>query len=253
MISIPICPDCGSRVLTFESFSSHFQVQTFSVDLLTSSEVRTPISNKGITMSFSIYEIPKPASEEDITKYTEIRLSTLSTNPEAFGSTYAGECAFTPDQWVARINTGGRKIFITIDKDKWIGTLNVLYPEMLLGVPKHTPYPPEISAAEGRGDLDVLMIFGMWVRPGYRKRGVAQMLVQHTLEMVRRNYINQPDAEMEPVGKPKTKTRVILLKVHNGNGAAWSLYEKNGFSSRKDAEGEGTVSSDHSWMAYIME
>ena len=204
-------------------------------------------------MSFSIYEIPKPASEEDVTKYTEIRLSTLSTNPEVFGSTYAGECAFTPDQWVARVNTSGRKIFIAIDKGKWIGTLNVLYPEMLLGGPKPTPYPPEISAAEGRGDLDVLMIVGMWVRPGYRKRGVAQMLVQHTLETVRRNHINQPDAETESVGKPNLRTRAILLRVHNENGAARSLYEKNGFNYRKDADGEETVYSDQSWMAYIIE
>ena len=200
-----------------------------------------------------MYEIPKPASEEDVTKYTEIRLSTLSTNPEAFGSTYAGESAFMPDQWVARVNTSGRKIFIAIDKDKWIGALSVLYPEMLLVGPKPTPYPPEISAAEEKGDLDVLMIVGMWVRPGYRKRGVAQMLVQHTLEAVRRNDINQPDAEAEPVGKPTARTRAILLRVHNENGAARSLYEKNGFRYKKDAYGEETVSSDQSWMAYIME
>jgi GNAT superfamily N-acetyltransferase len=204
-------------------------------------------------MSFSIYEIPKPASEEDVSKYTEIRLSTLSTNPEAFGSTYARESAFTPDQWVARVNTSGRKIFIAIDEDKWIGTLNVLYPEMLLGGPKSTPYPPEISAAEEKGDFDVLMIVGMWVCPGFRKRGVGEMLVQHTLETVQRNDINQPDAEIEPVAKPTARTRAILLRVHNENGAARSLYEKNGFSYRKDADSEETVSSDQSWMAYVME
>ncbi|KIM37981.1 hypothetical protein M413DRAFT_448029 [Hebeloma cylindrosporum] len=204
-------------------------------------------------MSFSIYEIPKPASKEDVTKYTEIRLSTLSTNPEAFGSTYAGESAFTPDQWVDRVNTNGRKIFIAVDKDKgkWIGTLSVLYPEMFIGGPKYVPYPPKISAAEEKGELDVLMIVGMWVRPEYRKRGIAQMLVQHALETVRRNPTNRSDADAESVEKPTPRTRAILLRVHNTNGAARSLYEKNGFI--RDADGKEAVSSDQSWMIHIIE
>ena len=202
-------------------------------------------------MSLSVYEIPKPASEEDVTKFTEIRLSALSTNPEAFGSTYVGESGFTPDQWVARVNTSGRKIFIAIDKDKWIGTLSALYPDMLIGGPKPIPYPPEISAAEERGDLDILIIVGMWVRPGYRKRGVAQMLVEHTLETVRRSPTNRSDTETGPVDKPKPRKRAILLRVYNNNGAAQSLYEKNGF--RKNADGEEIVSSDQIWMVYIAE
>jgi len=105
-------------------------------------------------MSFSIYQIPKPASEEDVTKYTEIRLSALSTNPEAFGSTYAQESAFTREQWVARVNTNGRQTFVAIDDENWMGTLSILYPEMLIGGPKSTPYPAQISAAEvKRGNL----------------------------------------------------------------------------------------------------
>jgi len=208
-------------------------------------------------MSFSIYEIPKPASEEDITKYTEIRLSTLSTNPEAFGSTYARESAFTREQWVARVNTNGRQTFVAInnDNDNWIGTLSVLCPEMLIGGPKSTPYPAEISAAEEKGELDVLVIFGVWVRPGYRKRGVAQMLVQHTLETVRRHLISGLDRETEPVGKQNVRRRAVLLRVGDDNGAAYSLYEKNGF--RKDPDGKERTSSDGdnngSWMVYIVE
>jgi ribosomal protein S18 acetylase RimI-like enzyme len=120
---------------------------------------------------------------------------------------------------------------------------------MLLNGPKFIPYPPKISAAEERGDLDVFMIVGMWVRPGYRKRGVAQMLVQHTLETVRRNPTDKPDTELEPVDK--NRKRAILLMAHNENGAAWSLYEKNGF--KQDADSEETVSSDQSWMVYIVE
>ena len=208
-------------------------------------------------MSFSTYEIPKPASEEDVTKYTEIRLSTLSTNPEAFGSTYARESAFTREQWVARVNTNGRQTFVAInnDNDNWIGTLSVLYPEMLIGGPKSTPYPAEISAAEEKGELDVLVIFGVWVRPGYRKRGVAQMLVQHTLEAVRQHFTSRPNGETEPVGEQNPRKQTILLRVKNDNEAAYSLYEKNGF--RKDAGGEESISSDNdddeSWMVCIVE
>src|SRR5437016_2903020 len=100
-------------------------------------------------MSLTIYEIPNPASEEDVIKYTEIRLSTLSTNPEAFGSTYAAESAFTWDEWVARVNTTGRKTLIAMDEAaNWIGTFNVLSPEMLISIPKSMPYPAKISAAE---------------------------------------------------------------------------------------------------------
>jgi len=41
MILIPISADRGGKSLIFESYSSHFKVQTFIVDFLTSSEVRT--------------------------------------------------------------------------------------------------------------------------------------------------------------------------------------------------------------------
>jgi len=131
----------------------------------------------------------------------------------------------------------------------------MLYPEMLIGAPLSTPYPAEISAAEEKGELDVLRIVGMWVRPGYRKRGVAQMLVQHTLETVRRNPTRRLDRETERVEKQKPRRRAILLGVKNDNAAAYSLYEKNGF--RKDTDGEESTSlgggEDGGLMVYIVE
>jgi len=51
------------------------------------------------------------------------------------------------------------------------------------------------------------------------------MLVQHTLETVQRNDINQPDAEIEPVAKPTARTRAILLRVHNENGQQSSTHQ----------------------------
>jgi GNAT superfamily N-acetyltransferase len=206
--------------------------------------------------SITIYEIPNPAPEEDVTNYTEIRLSSLSSNPETFGSTYGAESAFTRDQWVSRVNTSGRKTLIAIDnlKGLWIGTFSVLSPEMLapIGGPKRTSYPPEISTAEERGELDVFILIGMWVRPDYRRRGVGRMLVQRALEAVRHWHYTttQPNPDLERFEKPKERIHAILLGVHTENGAARSLYEKNGF--RKEAVGEGTITSG-SGMVYLME
>jgi len=82
------------------------------------------------------------------------------------------------------------------------------------------------------------------------------MLVQHTLETVRRNHTSGVDREIEPVEKRKPRSRAILLGLKNDNGAAYSLYEKNGF--RRDADdGKERIASDddddENWMVYMIE
>ena len=153
----------------------------------------------------NIHAIPNPASEEDIAQYIEIRLSSLLTNPEAFGSSYKRESAFTLDQWHGRVNSVGGITLVASDpissvpttsfpdelpvrmpqETNWMGTLKVLSPEMLSSLPGNFGYPPDIADAENAGEAEVWVLVAMWVRPTCHGRGVGRDLVEKALEVVR--------------------------------------------------------------------
>ncbi|KAF8960468.1 hypothetical protein BDZ97DRAFT_1629645, partial [Flammula alnicola] len=176
-----------------------------------------------------------PASDEHITKYSQIRLSTLFTNPEAFGSTYSNECLFTREQWHDRVNTRGRTTLFaatsssdgTANED-WIGTLSILSPEMLDNIPPHIPYPLRIADALESGTVDVYMLVGMWVHPEHRRKGVGGMLVRRALDVVRNSSSNLVSSDAAP-SSDERRTKVILLRVHDHNDTARGLYERAGF------------------------
>ena len=191
----------------------------------------------------TICPIPKPVSEEHITQYIRIRLAALKTNPQAFGSTFAGESAFSHEQWCARIDNPARTTFFatsalstdaSLEGDyhehdqnahapKWIGTLSLLGPDMLRSV----PFPPSVT--EDREDAEIYMLTGMWVDPGFRKKGVGKQLVEHALQAVRGNC---------------GRKRVLVLEVNDANVGAQKLYEGHGFAVRP-----GGTKDSRKWMA----
>ena len=82
------------------------------------------------------------------------------------------------------------------------------------------------------------LLFGMFVRPRFRGRGIARALVDAALEHVR----------------SRPGTRVVRLTVTEHNAAALRLYESCGFR-RYGTEplairaGEGFLSKVHMWRA----
>ena len=206
----------------------------------------------------TICPIPKPVSEEHITQYIRIRLAALRTDPKSFGSTVAGESAFSRLQWCARVDNPARTTFFAAtapstipdsslgdtgsyhdgdnQESKWVGTLSLLGPDMLRGV----PFPPEIAEAEDR-DAEIYMLTGMWVDPEFRKKGVGRQLVEHALQTVG-DFSVIDNGQQNREGNDR-RGRILVLEVHDTNVEAQRLYKRQGFVVQP-----GGIKDDTKWM-----
>jgi GNAT superfamily N-acetyltransferase len=103
----------------------------------------------------------RPVREEEWAAFREIRLASLKTDPGAFGSTYEDEADRSEAEWRERTaDREGRLTFVAEVGERWVGTA---------------------TAAPWDGLEDVLGLFGMWVEPAWRRRGVGQLLVRSVL------------------------------------------------------------------------
>ncbi|KAJ7438485.1 hypothetical protein FB451DRAFT_1416187 [Mycena latifolia] len=166
---------------------------------------------------YEVFPIPVPVSEEHVKKYSKVRLLSLKTNPEAFGSTYENNVGKASAQWRAMIDTTDRltiaaRCVSAAGDNEWVGTASILTPEM---VGQHT----------GDEGPNPYLLVGMWVHPAHRRKGLAKRLISVGVEWVR--------ARTE--GMPEEKRR-ILLEVHRHNESAKALYDELGFLELKDGE-----------------
>ncbi|KDQ62811.1 hypothetical protein JAAARDRAFT_30721 [Jaapia argillacea MUCL 33604] len=190
--------------------------------------------------TYTIFPIPIPSSDSDLTKFSTLRLLALRTDPSLFGSTYARELAFTPEVWRSRLDLDGRVTFVVSDEERrgeWIGTMSLLGPDALKDIPHDIP--KEILR---RGDLFNLV--GLWVHPDHRGRGLGSRLVRAGFNYVEKYSrgsmedipmdnrlcaapINEEQSRVAPDGD--RKARLVVLKVSKDNEGARALYVKEGF------------------------
>lgn len=123
--------------------------------------------------------------------HRDIRLEMLQDAPDAFWFTYAEEAVFEEADWRERIE--GAWLVQARDTSGVLGSAG-------LG----THWEPERAT--------VATLFGMYVSPAARGRGVGEALVHAVLEEARR--------------RGKTE---VLLEVASTNEAAAALYERCGF------------------------
>jgi ribosomal protein S18 acetylase RimI-like enzyme len=155
----------------------------------------------------------RPVREEEWAAFREIRLASLKTDPGAFGSTYEDEADRSEAEWRERTaDREGRLTFVAEVGERWVGTA---------------------TAAPWDGLEDVLGLFGMWVEPAWRRRGVGQLLVRSVLSFARER------------GVP-----TVQLLVAEGADAAQHLYAGCGFLDT----GERTPIRDMpgAWIGVIM-
>lgn len=126
--------------------------------------------------------------------YREIRLEALRADPLAFGSTYAREAEFVPEEWRRRLrsragNSRSRTWAAVAGKDQFVGI---------------------VAAAEVDGTFH---LFAMWVAPEFRGRALGAGLLDAALDWVRE----------------RTHDRRVLLDVNPSMAAAMNLYRSRGF------------------------
>ncbi|TFK34766.1 acyl-CoA N-acyltransferase [Crucibulum laeve] len=197
---------------------------------------------------YRIFSIDIPPKEDDIANYRSIRLKSLKTNPEAYGSTYEREIAFTTDQWRSRLDAHDRKTFIAAQttgstsitetgsirgeeprEGIWVATASVITPEMLRKA------EIELPASVDETKTAVYALVGMWVDPNHRRKGLGRKLIEALVTAVR---------ETKEDG---VRSKLILLEVHDENEGARSLYKSLGFT-----ECPGNTEPGQSWMTLFV-
>jgi len=106
--------------------------------------------------------------EEEWQVYRDVRLIALRESPDAFAATAAQEEAFDDDLWQARVKRSRR--LVAEDGDQIVGVVSV-------------GRVPE-------GDDKVSELFGLWVSPELRGKGVAWKLVDAGVRQARDDHYN---------------------------------------------------------------
>jgi len=128
--------------------------------------------------------------ESEWNAFRELRLEALRSDPLAFGSTLERELKFTEELWRERLANPGSGNWVAVDsRDRWVGMT---------------------VAARIEGQF---RIFGMWVHPDQRGKGVGGVLL---------------DAAIAWVDGVATRAPIVL-EVNRRQAAAVRLYRSRGF------------------------
>lgn len=131
----------------------------------------------------------------DAERYRELRLEALQRHPTAFGSAYEDECGRDAGHYAERLGAPPpAAVFGALEGDRLVGSAGV-YAHVGLKV-RHGG-----------------VLWGMYLRPAWRGSGLAERLCRAVIAHARAQ-------ELE----------VLELTVARDNPAAFSLYERLGFS-----------------------
>jgi ribosomal protein S18 acetylase RimI-like enzyme len=134
-------------------------------------------------------------TENDWTRLRDIRLTALRADPAAFLSSYETEAAFAEQQWREQFSRGDWNVMRA-------GALDV----GLVGVTREPDTPSRECYLEY-----------LWVARGFRRRGVATLLLRAVLDRLRDSGV-----------------QTVWLYILDGNDPAMRLYEGFGFQSTNE-------------------
>ncbi len=126
-----------------------------------------------------------------------LRLRALATDPDAFGEVLTDVEQRPESAWTTWIGDPARAIFVAVDPDGASGSGALV--AMAVGAPMRDN--PEIAG-----------LFGMWVAPEVRQRGIGAALVDCVLDWARASGFE-----------------TIQLGVEATQAAAFRLYQRRGF------------------------
>jgi len=134
---------------------------------------------------------------EDAAEFQRLRLEGLRESPTAFSASYEDECNSDPARVAERISSDSRR-----------GILGAFAGDEVVGI-------AGFQREGGRKLEHKAFIWGMYVTPRWRRRGIGRQLVERVLS----HAAEQPGL------------RRVNLGVNASNAAAIGLYEAVGFKS----------------------
>lgn len=124
-------------------------------------------------------------------EYKALRLRALKDDPQAFGSSYAKEVAYSDEKWQERTNDG---VLFASNSNNLIGMMG-------------------IWQSQEDKESKTANIFGVYVIPEFRGKGISKMLMQSLLDELKSN----------------TSISKLKLTVNKNQLSAVKLYEAFGF------------------------
>jgi GNAT superfamily N-acetyltransferase len=140
--------------------------------------------------------VVREVSRDDWEVLRDVRLAALLDAPSAFGSSYAREAPFTPEQWRARISARSATFF---------------------GYLPQTPEPAGLAGVYVEDGIPDVV--SMWVRPSARGHRVGEALITAAA-----NWVEAHDHG------------AVFLWVTESNASARTLYERCGFTPTGDRQ-----------------
>jgi RimJ/RimL family protein N-acetyltransferase len=135
----------------------------------------------------------------DVAAYRDLMLDAYERHPDAFTSSVAERSALPMAWWEARLDASpaaGSVVLGAFESQRLVG---------VVGIEFERREKPRHKAA----------LFGMYVPPAFRQRGLGRALIRAALD-----YIGT-----------RPGVSVVQLTVTDGNGAARALYEACGFEA----------------------
>ena len=146
--------------------------------------------------------------------YRDVRLRALSTNPEAFGSTFARESEFTEQVWAERAMSPGTYLWMPDAGEPEASSQVAPRADGLIGLRPGQIYfdDPAVVGALGYEAHAIAFVVQMWVEPTRRGAGVFDALVDAVISDAREQGL-----------------RAIGLHVYRANERAAAAYRRRGF------------------------
>ncbi len=145
--------------------------------------------------------------------FRTLRLKALQQDSKAFGSSYEEEVTYGKETWIGRIES---VIFALID-DRPVGMISIIKRNRI-----KTGHAADI--------------FGMYVAPDYRGKGIGDDLVKNAISVA---------SKFDGVIK-------VVLSVNPKQEAALNLYRKNGFEVAGEFKKELLVDGEY-YDEFVME
>ncbi|KAH7031597.1 uncharacterized protein B0I36DRAFT_324262 [Microdochium trichocladiopsis] len=195
---------------------------------------------QGRGRDWAIQHIPvdEDGARFTLDKLKPFRLAALQHDPDAFGSDYAREVAFTDEVWLSRLHNPLAKTFVAVSPTTADprGEQGIVASTTVFGPLPSTAedlHFMEQSGLSAPWSLPVYHVTGVYTNPESRGRGIAKAVMGAALEDLQAT-LQRADAGHE-AGKPAA---VIRVDVYAHNMAAHGLYSAAGFSeveSRNEA------------------
>ncbi|KAF8548335.1 hypothetical protein OG21DRAFT_1479230 [Imleria badia] len=209
--------------------------------------------------TYTVSPIEPPFSPFQLNAYKAFRLTSLQMDPQAFGSNYAREVAFSEDVWRDRVDSPFKRTVVASVLDsasptseygnvsgkeeaaetgEWIGTAGIVGPSGML---------PSVLAPFKEAGMDVnweiYALYAMWVHPAHRGKGVGAQVVKACLGWARTNV----DIKFSSENRGDIE-KVVVLLVCSDNVAGRALYSRAGFT---DLEGVSAREGERWMMARV--